>query len=148
VNAIPYMLANGSVYFFPKAGKPVLDKFCKIYHEIHKHNGGGILRIIPVVDTKQQREYLKHDVEKRIQEKYEMFLGKAKEQLEDISSEEDIDKLKGKWGEKKEEFERNLRDTLVRQYSELLKMDINAKLDTFVPASDRLQIAKKFMAEL
>jgi predicted metal-dependent hydrolase len=148
VNAIPYMLANGSVYFFPKAGKEILDKFCTIYQTIHKKDGAGILRIIPVIDTEQQRNYIKHDVEKRIKEKYEHFLDKAKGQLEDISSQEDINKLKDKWGEKKDEFERELKNTLVKQYSELLKMKINAKLDTFVPSSERLQIAKKFMADL
>jgi len=148
INAIPYMLANGAVYFIPKAGKELLDKFCIIYKEVHKHDGAGILRILPIIDTQQQREYIKQDVEKRIQEKYEQFLGKAKDQLGDITSEADIGKLKEKWGAKKENFERELRDTLVKQYSELLKMDINAKLDTYVPESDRLRIAKKFMAEL
>ena len=148
VNAIPYMLSSGSIYFFPKEGKEILDKFCRIYREIHKHDGGGILRVIPVVDTEQQREYLKHDVEKRIQEKYEMFLNKAKEQLEGISTEEDIEKLKDKWGGKKQEFEREMRNTLVKQYGELLKMKINAKVNTFVPSSDRLQIARKFMEEV
>jgi len=56
--------------------------------------------------------------------------------------------VRERWGERKDKFEQELRDTLVKQYSELLKMDIKAKLDTFVPTSDRLQIAKKFLADL
>jgi hypothetical protein len=146
VNAIPYMLSNGAVYFFPKDGKEILDKFCQIYKAIHPVD--GILRIIPVVDTEQQRNYLKQDVEKRIREKYEKFLDQARGTLEDITSEEDMQKLKEKWGEKRNEFESELRDTLVKQYSELLKMKIDAKLDNFVPSSERLQIAKQFMAGL
>jgi hypothetical protein len=148
VNAIPYMMANGAIYFVPKAGKEILDKFCKIYQEIHKNDGFGVLRILPVIDTQQQREYIKQDVEKRIKEKYEKFLNSAKDQLDNISSEDDIKKVRERWGERKDKFEQELRDTLVKQYSELLKMDIKAKLDTFVPTSDRLQIAKKFLADL
>jgi len=148
VYAIPYMLANGGVYFVPKEGKELADKFITMFQEVHKRDGQGILRILPIIDTEQQRMYIQHDVEKRINEKYEQFLKKTGEQLDTLTSPDDVQKMKERYAERKGEFESELQDTLIRQYSELLHVRINAKFETFVPTSDRLKAAKEFLADL
>jgi len=146
VGAIPYMLSNGSVWFVPKKGTELLGKFAKIYTSVH--NGSGIFRTIPVIDTEQQRKYLKSDVQKHVENQYKSFLENVAKRVEGIKSEADMQKLKENLGEKKSDFEREMRDTLIKQYSELLDMSISAKITDQVPKSDRMRIAQKFLANL
>jgi len=146
INAIPYIISQGSVWFIPKDGKDLLDSFIYIYSKVH--DNGGTVRVLPVIDTEQQRKYIKSDAEKHIKNKYEAFLKNISKEIENVKSEEDIGKIQEKVANKKSSFEQEMKDTLIKQYNELLGISISAKVDAFVPTSQRLQMAQEYLKKL
>jgi len=146
INGIPYIMAQGSVWFIPKDGKELLDSFINIYTTVHK--GGGTVRVLPVIDTEQQRQYLKSDAEKYIKSKYETFLKNVAKEIENVKNQEDVEKAREKLGDKKDKFEQEMKDSLIKQYNELLGMSISAKTEAYSPKSERLRIAQEYLRKL
>ena len=147
INAIPFLLAPGSVRFVSIKYKEYIDSFIRLYNLIYGRR--GISRKIPLLDKKELKEYIKQDLEVEVNRRFELFLKSAANKIEQIRSMSDIDKklkIEQNLKDKASEFERGLNNTLLKEYNALLGTSIKARLGELpIPESLRLQQARKFL---
>ena len=120
---VPWLKSSGSFWFIPKDARVTVEAFGTIYNTLH--NGGGTWRSSPVVDTRQQREYLRDDVMREYQDRYSSFLENVASRLE---SNMDDEKKRELIMKNRDKFEESLDGELIKRYNRLLNMSISAKV--------------------
>ena len=123
---IPWLKKCGSLWFVPKEAKELVEAFGRVYKEIHGEE--GTWRTVPIVDTKQHRDYLKDDVMEEYKERFKGFLENIGERIES-----DMDPIKQKEliKKSKDDFEEKMNKEFVEHYNKLLGMSISAKVKDF-----------------
>jgi len=141
---IPFLLAPGVVRFFPKEYKNLIFEFVKLYNNIYGNY--GISRVIPIISSQKVKEYLKQDVEAEIQKRVDRFFESVANKIEKA---DDPEKIKEELLKKKDDFEKQLYNSLIKQYNELLKIHLDVKLEKLpMPTSVRLQKAREFLLKV
>jgi hypothetical protein len=128
LSAIPYCGSAGNIWFVPKEGKRYVDMFGELYRRIHeKQSTDFTWRVIPAVDNEAQRNYIKNDVEKELNKKYENYLENLGKRIESVRTQEDIDRLRESSAEGRQKLESELNNKLIKKYSKLLKTSLEVK---------------------
>lgn len=146
---IPWLKKCGSLWFIPKDAKEYINAFGRVYNTIHGEE--GTWRTIPVINTKQQREHLKEDVEIEFEDRFKSFLENIADRVRDDQVFSDLsEEEKAKLRKTKDNFESKMNTEFIARYNKLLDMSISAKLtDSNVKfESDRLNNAMELMKQL
>jgi len=146
---IPWLKKCGSLWFIPKDAKEYINAFGRVYNTIHGEE--GTWRTIPVINTKQQREHLKEDVEVEFEDRFKSFLENVADRVKEGQVFADLtEEEKERLRKSKDNFESKMNTEFITKYNKLLNMSISAKL-TDAPVkfeSDRLNHAMELMKQL
>jgi len=143
--AIPWLKNCGSLWFVPKDARKYVEQFGKIYLSVHKDS--ATWRTVPIINTKEQRECLKKDVNEEYRDRFKTFLNNVAKKIESTADEKE---LKRQLKDSKSKFEKQLNGELFKRYNALLDMSIKAKIDDFKGEfeSSRLEKAREMLASL
>ena len=141
---IPWLKSCGSLWFIPKDAKRTVEAFGSIYTAVHGDSDGGTWRSVPIVDTRQHREYLKEDIQLEYKDRFKSFLGSVAKTVE---SSMDEDKKAELLRKHKDKFEGQLQKEFLDRYNTLLGMKIKASVKDFKVKFDnsRLEAAREML---
>jgi len=134
--AIPYNAGGGGVWFVPKAFDSDLQKwkeFMKLFAEnsqgsFHRRYGSS-MRVLPCIDSKEQREWVAEDVRRQTEAQFKQMLENTLEQLKECKP-ENIERILANRLETKKESKEFL-----EEYAKMLKMKLTHAIE--VPKIDK-----------